>query len=81
MNPLPFEVVRKVVEDELLGGLPLEEAQLGLGLGDELWSAKTTTCGWYRYWYFKVVALKSSFRRYVSSTSKLEGGSLPDMES
>lgn len=25
VNPLPFEVVRKVVEDELLGGLPLEE--------------------------------------------------------
>jgi hypothetical protein len=31
VNPLPFEVVRKVVEDELLGGLPLEEARLGLG--------------------------------------------------
>eukprot|EP00913_Durusdinium_trenchii_P031494 g29487.t1 len=25
VNPLPFPVVRKVVEDELLGGLPLEE--------------------------------------------------------
>jgi len=25
VNPLPFDVVRKVVEDELLGGLPLEE--------------------------------------------------------
>ncbi|CAJ1380609.1 unnamed protein product [Effrenium voratum] len=25
VNPLPFAVVRKVVEDELLGGLPLEE--------------------------------------------------------
>ena len=27
VNPLPFDVVRKVVEDELLGGLPLEEVR------------------------------------------------------
>eukprot|EP00438_Fugacium_kawagutii_P028382 Skav207226 [mRNA] locus=scaffold1717:64936:66932:+ [translate_table: standard] len=25
VNPLPFAVVRRVVEEELLGGLPLEE--------------------------------------------------------
>lgn len=31
MNPLPFDVVRKVVEDELLGGLPLEEVRFWEG--------------------------------------------------
>lgn len=29
VNPLPFAVVRRVVEDELLGGLPLEEVGPG----------------------------------------------------